>query len=195
MLNGARGVSRSGSWHAENPVCRLKNASVCAFQTSPCMPAPRAHVVQHVRVVLVHTGTFLTYTRGRFEWTHGGQGVITSSAYQEFAYHVLQRFTKETFGSFPFSSLRKDRERHVPASSNHLLHLIKLLNSSSPDALRRESATGWFDLSFATNTQVSRTIRTPDTFHDVRLKEPLTFHNDCGNKQATAQAHVRPHCV
>ena len=26
-------------------------------------------------------------------------------------------------------------------------------------------------------TQVSRTICTSDTFHDVRLKEPLTFHN------------------
>ena len=35
--------------------------------------------------------------------------------------------------------------------------------------LRRESATGWFDLSYATCTS--------DTFHDVRSKEPLTFHN------------------
>ena len=38
--------------------CGFKNASVCAFKTSPCMPAPRAHVFQHVRVVPVHTGTF-----------------------------------------------------------------------------------------------------------------------------------------
>ena len=45
-------------WHAENPVCRLKNASVCRFKTSPCMPATRAHAFQHVRVVPVHTGTF-----------------------------------------------------------------------------------------------------------------------------------------
>ena len=27
-----------------------------------------------VRVVAVHTGTFWTYTRARFEWTHGGEG-------------------------------------------------------------------------------------------------------------------------
>ena len=33
-------------------------ASVCTFKTSPCMPAPRAHVLKHVRVVPVHTGTF-----------------------------------------------------------------------------------------------------------------------------------------
>ena len=41
----------------------------------------------------------------------------------------------------------------------------------------RRPATGWFDLSFATKTQVSRTICTSDTFHDVRLKKLLTFHN------------------
>ena len=45
-------------WDAEHPVCRLKNASVCRFKTSPCVRAPRLHVFQHVRVVPVHTGTF-----------------------------------------------------------------------------------------------------------------------------------------
>ena len=35
-----------------------KNASVCTFKTSPCMPAPRAHVETHVRVVPAYTGTF-----------------------------------------------------------------------------------------------------------------------------------------
>ena len=29
-----------------------------SFETSPCMPAPRAHVLKHVRVVPVHTETF-----------------------------------------------------------------------------------------------------------------------------------------
>ena len=44
--------------NVEKPVFGFKNASVCTFKTSPCMPAPRAHVLQHVRVVPVHTGTF-----------------------------------------------------------------------------------------------------------------------------------------
>ena len=35
-----------------------KKTSVCRFKTSPCVPAPRAHVLPHVRVVPVHTGTF-----------------------------------------------------------------------------------------------------------------------------------------
>ena len=48
-----------------------QNASVCTFNTSSCVPAPRAHVETHVRVVPVHTGTFWTYSRRRFVWTHG----------------------------------------------------------------------------------------------------------------------------
>ena len=37
---------------------------VCGFRTSPCVPAPRAHVFQHM---FQHR-----HTRGRFECTHGG---------------------------------------------------------------------------------------------------------------------------
>ena len=38
-------------WHAEK-------TSVCRIKTSPCVPAPRAHVSKHAGVVSVHTGTF-----------------------------------------------------------------------------------------------------------------------------------------
>ena len=44
----------------------IENVPVCTFKTSPCVPAPRAHVETHVRgarthgdVLNVHTGTFL----------------------------------------------------------------------------------------------------------------------------------------
>ena len=36
---------------------------MCPAKTSPCVPAPRAHMFQHVRVLPVHTGTFWTDTR------------------------------------------------------------------------------------------------------------------------------------
>ena len=36
----------------------VQKTSVCRFKTSPCVPAPRPHVVTHVRVVPVHTETF-----------------------------------------------------------------------------------------------------------------------------------------
>ena len=45
------GVECGAAWHAEK-------TSVCRFKTSPCVPAPRAHVLPHAGVVLVHTGTF-----------------------------------------------------------------------------------------------------------------------------------------
>ena len=48
-----------------------QNVPVCPSKTSPCIPAPRAHVFQHVRVVPALSGKFCSYTRGRFEWTHG----------------------------------------------------------------------------------------------------------------------------
>ena len=47
-------------------VCPSQKTSVCRFKTSSCVPAPRAHVVTHVRVVAVHTGTFWVYTRRFF---------------------------------------------------------------------------------------------------------------------------------
>ena len=50
-------------WHRENPVCPLK--------TFPCVPAPRAHVETHARVVPVHKGYVLKCTHeGVFESTH-----------------------------------------------------------------------------------------------------------------------------
>ena len=64
------------SWSAELtmiPRVCSQNDPVCAFKTSPRVPAPRVHVSTHVRVVPVHTGTFPMYTRRRVElFTHGG---------------------------------------------------------------------------------------------------------------------------
>ena len=46
------------------PLLRVSvpKTSVCRFKTSPCVPAPRPHVVTHVLVVPVHTGTYRIYT-------------------------------------------------------------------------------------------------------------------------------------
>ena len=42
----------------------MKNVPVCTFKTSPCVPAPRAHVLKHVCA-------WCRYTRGGFERSHG----------------------------------------------------------------------------------------------------------------------------
>ena len=57
------------SRHVKHPlVLPMKNTPShlhtlpCPFDTSPCVPAPRAHVFQHMRVVPAYTGTFWTDT-------------------------------------------------------------------------------------------------------------------------------------
>ena len=114
-------------WHAENPVCRLTTLSVCRFKTSTCMPATRAHAFQHVgRGASTHGDVLNLHTESVLS-LH--TAVIASSAYQNlptYGYHVLQRFTKKTFRSFHVQVRGKDREQHVPDSSNHSLYLIKL---------------------------------------------------------------------
>ena len=47
------------------PLRRVSIQNVCTFKTSLFMPAPRAHVFQHMCA-------WCRYTRGRFECTHGG---------------------------------------------------------------------------------------------------------------------------
>ena len=42
----------------KTPCVHPKRARVYVQKTSPCVPAPHAHVETHVRVVPVHTGTF-----------------------------------------------------------------------------------------------------------------------------------------
>ena len=102
-------------------MCGFKNVPVYAGTTRTCVSTCARGAGTHGDVSKPHTGE---------------QGVIVSSAYQNlptYGYHVLERSTKETFGSFPFSSLRIDREQHVPDSSNHSLSLIKLFSFSRPE--------------------------------------------------------------
>ena len=98
----------------------IQNVPVCTGTTRTC-------VSTCARGAGIHGDVLDGHTEGR-------KGVNVSSAYQNLptnGYHVLQRFTKETLRSFPFSSLRVDREQHVPDSSNHSLSLIKLFSFSN----------------------------------------------------------------
>ena len=48
----------------KNPCVHSTRPSVYVHKTSPCVPAPRANVLQHVRVVPAYTGTCGVDTRG-----------------------------------------------------------------------------------------------------------------------------------
>ena len=89
---------------------------MCRFKTSPCMPAPRAHVFSTcARGAGIHGDVFESTHGGRFERRHAlppssntphtqqkknegeQEEVIVSSAYQNLptkGYHVPQRFTE-----------------------------------------------------------------------------------------------------
>ena len=72
---------------------------VCTFKTSPCVPAPRAHVVTHVRVVPGFTRTFWTDTRGLVEWTHGNFSARHTTAHtttQDTTQHDTPKHTTAT---------------------------------------------------------------------------------------------------
>ena len=70
----------------------IQNVPVCTGTTRTCVSTCARGAGTHGDVLNVHG--------------HGAQRVIASSAYQNlptYGYHGLQRFTKETSGSFPFS--------------------------------------------------------------------------------------------
>ena len=107
-------------------VCVCVCLCVCVFRhAEKTGEKPSIWLQKRLRVYIQNVSVYAGTTRtcvetcargagthgGVFEATHGEQGVIVSSAYQNlptFGYHVLQRFTKETFGSFLFSSVRID---------------------------------------------------------------------------------------
>ena len=150
---------------------------MCTGTTPACGNTCGRGAGTHGDVLNVHTGAFCTYT-WREGWrreegegvsvthqhqhththqqhtTHKTQGVIASSAHQNLptlGYRLTPEVHQRTPWILQVFSLRIDREQHVPDYSNHSLHLINLSNSSSSSGtLRRESATRWFDLSFAT---------------------------------------------
>ena len=89
---------------------------------------------------------------------------------------MLQRFTTLNFSPLGHKKALH-RHKHVPDSSNHSLYLIKLLNSTSPERhcggnQPPDDSTCHSPRRPKYNERFAR-----KTFHDVRLKKPVTFHN------------------
>ena len=140
----------------------------------------------HGGVLNLHTGTFLnvhtpslpssnaphTHAKKKRDKNEGEQEEVTvSSAYQNlptYGYHVIQRFTTETIGCYPLSSLRISREQHVPDSSNHSLCM-----SCSVSTILRYTAEG---ISYWMVRFVFR-HQNPSTTNDlhVSIATPLTL--------------------
>ena len=120
----------------KKPVCGFKNASVCTFK--------RPRVCRHHAHMCFNMKAWCRYTRGRYERAHGdvlsphtesrGEGV----GHRQFCLPNLPTLVITSFRGSPkklldlsHSSLRKDREQHVPDSSNYSLYLMKLFSFSN----------------------------------------------------------------
>ena len=177
---------------------------MCPLKMYPCVPAQHAHVFQHVRVVPVHTGTIRMFTRARVEWTHssGRVRVISSAHMGEITWP--RDSPKNQHWISQLSSLRTGRERHVSDSSKSF---------AVPDEavrLRLSWRTIWTSVSSRVSTSVCLSQTSFIIFiyqqkmsiyiymchHESSRTHFTTFETKlCGRKQATTQAHVRPHCV
>ena len=79
---------------------------VCTFKTSPFVPAPRAHVFQHVCA-------WCWYTRGRFERTHGHvlSGHTEFRSVSHTNTHTLTHTTQHNTTQHITTRRKRDRQR------------------------------------------------------------------------------------
>ena len=89
----------------------MKNVTVCTFKTSPFVPAPRAHMFQHVCA-------WCRYTRGRFERTHGDvlSGHTEFRSVSHTNTHTLTHTTQHNTTHYDHNTTRqteRDRERQT----------------------------------------------------------------------------------
>ncbi len=82
----------------------IQNVPVCTFKTSPCVPAPRAHVETHVRV--------MPATRGRFGRTYGVFTVPHNTNHTtHHTAHTPQHKTRHNTSTRPQHHMEIERDR------------------------------------------------------------------------------------
>ena len=138
----------------------------------PCVHSKRPRVCRHHAHMLKSMCACCWHTRGRFECTHGGVLNLHTGGEGSPPVPLIKKSSRrvltwpEVHQRNPWilhnSSLRRDREQHVPDSSNRSLYLRKLYSSSNPEGnVGGNQLVRWLGLS--EKDAVSR-------------KRPLTFH-------------------
>ena len=153
-------VLRHAEKNVEKTVCGFKNASVCTFKMSPCMPAhTRRHVFQHVHAWCRYTReTFRTCTRRRYLNFH----TRGAGGHRRFCLPV--GCTTETLGSFPIFKFEKRLRTTCPRFLQSFALTEKAVQLQlSQWTLRRESATRWFDWSLS--SLLSPSLLLPSLHH------------------------------
>ena len=153
--------------------CGTLKTTVCTFKTSPCVTAPRAHVETHERVMLVQTETLRTYTRGRFECTHGGSSsVLLANSCPRGVITCFRGSPKKLLDLTHFQF--ENRSRTTCSQFHHSFALPgnAVQSQQSWGKLWRESATGWFDwsLSFSSPSSLLHHNHHNTTHNTQRLR-------------------------
>ena len=122
------------------------------------------------------------YTWRRFESTHGKRFVHTHGRSRGHRQFCLPRTShveltlgptgspKVTAGCCPCSSLRKDREKHVP-DSNHSLYQINLLRSSYPGETLEGTSREMVRFVFHSHEKLTNDLRNKRLTRDLRIVE------------------------
>ena len=146
--------------------CNTLKTSVCTFETSPCMPATRAHAFQHVRVVEGCTETF-------WMWHTEGRAVSSiSSAFQNLPTYAPKKPMDPICSSNAWSRATRCRFLQSFAVPD-----IYFQFQQSWGTLRREPVVTWFGL-------------TPPSSPSSTTNNHNT-HNNHNNPQRQQQQHAR----
>ena len=163
---------------------------------SACVPAPRAHVLKHVRVVPVHTESC-----GR---THGEEG----ECHRQFC---LPEFAHVGLSLGPRGPAKKPldlthfkfvigREQHVADSSDHSLYLMKLLRSSYLE--RTAEGVSCEMVRFVSSSSPSSSTTTTTTTHNnhnnpqrQQEQHARTQTTDGTTQHTQRHAHARGTCI
>ena len=94
----------------------MKNVPVCTFKTSPCMPAPRAHMLKHVCAWCRHT-------RGRFERTHrdvlSGHTEFRSVSHTNTPHHTAHTHTTPQHKTQLNTTPQHNTTQHITTTTPH----------------------------------------------------------------------------
>ena len=136
--------------------------------TPPCVHSKRPRVCQHHAHMCFNMCAWCQYSRVRFECTHGG--VFESTYGGSRRQFCLPR---KAHVEFSLGTTEVHQRNPLPPSTTMTTTTI----TTSTHNTQHTETQRHRDTEIETKTQVKRTICTSDTFHDVRLKKPSTFHN------------------
>ena len=120
----------------------VQHVAVCTSKTSPCVPAPRAHVLPCVRPS--YTETFWTHTRGRVEWTtHGGFQRVTHRHHNTQHNTTRQDRAQHQQNTTPHGDRDRQRQRQTDTEREEFTKEFKTKQEKSEEKIQFQCGAAW----------------------------------------------------